>query len=549
MSDTDLDFDTLMNGHQQTKSTVPQKYAPVSQGQNPYLHNPQQGLELVSQLVADGNKQASYHQLLQSFDALIEQEFSTHSEHDNNSAATQTYRQLRQLKSRLDEVVAFPGIERGYTVAVGGAFSAGKSRFLNSLLGYHSLLPTDTTPTTSIPTYISQGSEDRIDALNVYGGKTQIDEDALKAICHAFHQRFNVSFGHFLQLISVERSNFHYENINFLDTPGYSKADTLSQQRTNSDETIARQQLSNVDYLIWLVDQQNGTVPQPDIEFIQSLNLEQPILFVITKADHKPAAQIQQIIDTARNDLLAAEIPIYDVIGYSSQTGTELSNSGNVLTDMLESINQGMQASTLLWQNREIFRHYQRHYETNKETLKLSLKTLNELQFDESISSDNRKHLSDMHTKTRTQLKMLSHQQASAETMLQRADELIEVLCEQLQLPLCSQPNRIQLKAMSKQQAHKQTKNYHFEALLKGSLNHLSHSGELTSLPGSVIKVTSNGISIDIKQPLEIFVPRYELEKQLNTEEWHRLFYAGCLVEVQIISDKLALISPHQVAN
>ncbi|TOF43990.1 GTP-binding protein, partial [Vibrio parahaemolyticus] len=90
----------------------------------------------------------------------------------------------------------------------------------------------------------------------------------------------------------------------FLDTPGYSKSD--NQQKI--DENIARQHLRVADYLIWLVDSQNGTVPQQDIDFLQSLELDQPVLVVMSKADKKLESEVKSIIKVAKADLENAEI-------------------------------------------------------------------------------------------------------------------------------------------------------------------------------------------------------------------------------------------------
>ncbi|WP_219583916.1 hypothetical protein, partial [Vibrio parahaemolyticus] len=87
--------------------------------------------------------------------------------------------------------------------------------------GCPSLLPVDTTPTTSIPTFLFKGVSNSIDALNFFGKKTEIDEHAVKAICHAFNKKYRVTFSHILQMIAVEREVFHYGNLIFLDTPGY----------------------------------------------------------------------------------------------------------------------------------------------------------------------------------------------------------------------------------------------------------------------------------------------------------------------------------------
>jgi GTP-binding protein EngB required for normal cell division len=542
MSDQELDFDAFMNSHHFPSVQGSEGDVTVPEDVNRYLHHPQQGLELCAQLITDGNKQPQVYQLLHQMELLVEQQFLTHSEHDTNRAGTRTYKQLRGLMQQLEEVIAFPSLEKYYTVAVGGSFSAGKSRFLNSVLGCPSLLPEDTTPTTSIPTYLSYGQEDRIQALNVYGGKTDIDEDAMNAICHAFSRRFGVTFSHLLQLISVERQDFRYHNLSFLDTPGYSKADDLSQRGTNTDEVIAHKHLRDADYVIWLVDQQSGTIPKPDIEFIQNLGVEQPILFVISKADKKPEQQIQEIIETARKDLELAEINYLDVIGYSSQLNREFSNSGSVLANMLETINQGKGGSTLVWQLQQIFNRYINHYQSDQEIQRLSLKTLNELRFDESITQANRKHLNDMHRKTKSQLDSLISQQKNAEVLKQQSEETVQSICEQLQLTTCTDPSRVQLVGLRQKTDEHSEVDYQFEAAIKGSLTLFAHQQALDELPGRVDKISPLGVRVKIEQPLEIWILSAAIRKQVTTEQEERLFYLGCPVQVQVVNKQRCVV-------
>ncbi|TOP04250.1 hypothetical protein CGH23_23845, partial [Vibrio parahaemolyticus] len=170
-----------------------------------------------------------------------------------------------------------------------------------------------------------------IDALNFFGKKTEIDEHAVKAICHAFNKKYRVTFSHILQMIAVEREVFHYGNLIFLDTPGYSKSDN----QKKIDENIARTHLRAADYLIWLVDSQSGTVPQQDINFLQGLELEQPVLVVMSKTDKKLESEVKSIIEVAKVDLEHAEISFVDVIGYSSVENMEISAHGDRLKEFL----------------------------------------------------------------------------------------------------------------------------------------------------------------------------------------------------------------------
>ena len=385
------DITELMNSHQDEadlngQATLTQPAAAT--GENRYLANPELGLKLCASLIAHQKEANKVSQLFESIQQTIEHDFLSLSKRAGNNASTCVYAQLLSFSDQLKQASNFPELEQHYTVAIGGSFSSGKSRFLNSVMGCPSLLPTDTTPTTSIPTYLYRGDDNTIHALNKFQKKTPIDEEALKAICHAFNQRFQVTFSHLLQLIAVQRKEFAYPNLIFLDTPGYSKSDDIRNSSNNTDENIAREHLRSADYLIWLVDQQNGTVPRQDIEFIRSLQLEQPVLVVISKADKRPEEQVQQIIATARQDLDKADIDYMDVIAYSSQLNREYpvhlseqsskrsSEPANVLEGFLKEVNQGKTGSALLWQLEQIASQYLNEFDTRRQLLKLSQKTV-----------------------------------------------------------------------------------------------------------------------------------------------------------------------------
>ncbi|MFV8387612.1 dynamin family protein, partial [Vibrio parahaemolyticus] len=354
-----MDIDSLMNGHlaslEEKKETTPL----VSSGKsNRYLEDSDLGLELFASLVAKPEVRTPSDQILEDIDKLINQKFLSHTEKSENTSGASAYVRLLEWFDLLKEAVSFPQLQQSHTVAVGGSFSAGKTRFLNTVLGCPSLLPVDTTPTTSIPTFLFKGVSNSIDALNFFGKKTEIDEHAVKAICHAFNKKYRVTFSHILQMIAVEREVFHYGNLIFLDTPGYSKSDN----QKKIDENIARTHLRAADYLIWLVDSQSGTVPQQDINFLQGLELEQPVLVVMSKTDKKLESEVKSIIEVAKVDLEHAEISFVDVIGYSSVENMEISAHGDRLKEFLAQVNQGSDGSTLKWQLSKIFEEYHREY-------------------------------------------------------------------------------------------------------------------------------------------------------------------------------------------
>ncbi|MFY3327267.1 dynamin family protein [Vibrio fluvialis] len=536
-----MDIDSLMNGHlassEEKKDTTPL----LSSGKsNRYLEDADLGLELCARLVAKPDLRTPSDQILEDIDKLINQKFLSHTEQGENTSGASAYARLLEWFDLLKEAVSFSQLQQSHTVAVGGSFSAGKTRFLNTVLGCPSLLPVDTTPTTSIPTFLFKGTSNRIDALNFYGKKTEINEDAIKAICHAFNKKYQVTFSHILQMIAVERESFNYANLIFLDTPGYSKSD--NQQKI--DENIARQHLRVADYLIWLVDSQNGTVPQQDIDFLQSLELEQPVLVVMSKADKKLESEVKSIIKVAKADLENAEIGYLDVIGYSAVEDSEISEHGGRLKEFLTQVNRGSDGSTLKWQLSKIFDEYHREYLATQQTLKLTVGTLNELIFDEKLTGDKKKHLTDFHKKVKAQSDTLQRHKRDSEKIHAHIEDLLIEVCGLKEIALASSPSVMQLNSMRKKTDRIQRDTVTFDALLQGDLKVLSGMANLDSLQGRVVKTSPIGVSIQLDDApeIEIMVLMVVIAKTAPAIKSEQ-FYISQEVQVQIISDKKASVS------
>ncbi|OQY16518.1 MAG: hypothetical protein B6I36_10135 [Desulfobacteraceae bacterium 4572_35.1] len=380
---------SMMNSHIENNAAkdTGKSTAKIYRGNgNIYLDNPEKGLQLCAELVAMGGGASPAHKKLAELQLVIEEKFLPLTESDYNTTGAAAYRGLKQVCTDLEALIQFPELERHYTVAVGGMFSAGKSRFLNSILGSE-LLPTDTNPTISIPTYLTQGPEDTVTVLNKFHQRITSDESALQAICHSFHERFKVSFAHILRLIHVQRKNMKYPQITFLDTPGYSKSDSIDKS-ANTDENIAREHLRQADYLIWLIDIQNGTIPSEDMVFIRSLDFKRPILFVLNKADKKTKTEISQTLNAARKDLARAEeFQVYGVTAFSSAEGVEYGDSQCMKT-FFKDVSARKSGTPVLQRARDIFSNYTTFYESEKIRLRQQRGVLNEIALSTGVEKE-----------------------------------------------------------------------------------------------------------------------------------------------------------------
>lgn len=240
------------------------------------------------------------------------------------------YSRLAALSDRLINRLKYKLLKNKVIIGVGGQFSAGKSAFLNVIIGEKSNdkieLPTSISPSTAVPTYIVNGKKSEILLSNIYGGEISIDNAALLAISHAFKEKYGLGLAQYISFIGITIPGF-FENIALLDTPGYSKSDNNIKDKF-TDENKAKAQLRLVDYLIWLVDVQNGTLQNEDITFIKNLNLKNKILILVSKCDLKDYDSIVAIIEQVKKDANNNGINFYDVVPFSTDKDSCYYESG-----------------------------------------------------------------------------------------------------------------------------------------------------------------------------------------------------------------------------
>ncbi|WP_217646309.1 dynamin family protein, partial [Azotobacter beijerinckii] len=295
---------------------------------NPYLNDPAKGLQLIARLVGQSRPDASQEQqrrLLAELHQLIHERFIELTGKGSYPGEAQALRELLALEESLENLALFPDLANKTVIGVGGGFSAGKSRLLNTLLGID-LLPESLEPTTAIPSLITRG-DDGIVALNSFNQQIPLDRDGLSAITHTFAKHYQHSldesfgFAHVLKLLMLHHPDFAWDNLAFLDTPGYSKAD--AQGASQTDEGIALEQLSEADHAIWLLSAKNGSIRQDDLEFLRTLDHPRPIFFVVTQADLVGRSRIDAILHSTAEAIAASGIPCAGLMAWAAPLGSE----------------------------------------------------------------------------------------------------------------------------------------------------------------------------------------------------------------------------------
>lgn len=295
---------------------------------NPYLSHTAHGLQLLARLIGHPAPEAvqdAQRAQLARLHTLIHQDFIALTARGSYPGEAQALRQLLALEDALENLALFPDLASKSVVGVGGGFSAGKSRFLNTLLGVD-LLPESLEPTTAIPSFITRGAANIV-ALNSFNYRITLDRDALQAITHAFNDHYRDSLGegfgfaHILKLLMLHQPRLPWGNLAFLDTPGYSKADAEGAAET--DQGIALRQLTEADHVLWLLSAKNGSIRQDDLDFLRRLNHPQPIFFIVTQADLVGEARIGAILDSTRAAIKQAGIPCAGLLAWAAPLGSE----------------------------------------------------------------------------------------------------------------------------------------------------------------------------------------------------------------------------------
>ncbi len=154
---------------------------------------------------------------------------------------------LQEIKKELQLVVSYPSLFQKSMVAVGGGFSAGKSTFLNHLLGLNLKLPEDNDPTTAIPTYCLKGEREVLMGRSQNGGVVELPYLTFD------HKTLN-TFGFDLKSIMpfmILSAPLPFKHLCFIDTPGYNPS---NQGYTGGDRQVSEEYLANAKSILWVID-------------------------------------------------------------------------------------------------------------------------------------------------------------------------------------------------------------------------------------------------------------------------------------------------------
>ncbi len=202
---------------------------------------------------------------------------------------------------------------------MGGGFSAGKSSFLNHLLGLKLKLPEDNDPATAIPTYCFKDKREALMGFSQNGGMVELPDFSFD------HKTLN-AFGFDLKSIMpfmILSTPLPFKHLCFIDTPGYNPS---NQGYTGGDRQASEEYLNHAKHILWLISCERGGIEKSDLDYLQELYEEhgKQVFIVLNKADLKITIQLEEIAVKTKETLEDNGIEFLGIGVYSSERYQEI---------------------------------------------------------------------------------------------------------------------------------------------------------------------------------------------------------------------------------
>ncbi|GAA8319418.1 acyl carrier protein [Helicobacter pylori] len=227
---------------------------------------------------------------------------------------------LQEIQKELQLVASYPSLFQKTIVAVGGGFSAGKSTFLNNLLGLKLKLPEDMKPTTAIPTYCLKGKKEVLMGFSQNGDMVELPHLAFD---HQFLKSLGFNLKEIMPFMLLSAPSAPFEFLCFIDTPGYNPG---NQGYTGGDKEASKESLKHAKHILWLVSCERGGIESGDLEFLQELYEEEgkQVFIVLSRADRRTKSQLEEVAKQIRETLKDNGIEFLGIGAYSATRYLEI---------------------------------------------------------------------------------------------------------------------------------------------------------------------------------------------------------------------------------
>lgn len=277
---------------------------------------------------------------LKKYDDVYKEKFCKFANKDSSLAEeAEVVEEFSSLRKELEKIVNFSFLFTKNILAVGGGFSSGKSRFLNTFFITNEVtLPVGIQPVTAIPTYISHAEKSDINAFSMKGGVIKLNKKMYKNMSYDYMTNFKFNLKEIIPflVLTTNIKNGKYKNICFIDTPGYNPANK------DEDRNSAIEGLKYANTILWIIPISAGTIPNSDLKFLTLKELQNKKIYIIlSKCDEKPLSEIENIIEKIEEILDENMIEIEGISAYSSIKQKEYLYKKISLEDFLETENSG----------------------------------------------------------------------------------------------------------------------------------------------------------------------------------------------------------------
>lgn len=323
------------------------------------IFNHKKVLDILSERAEETESTKSFHKIREIYNYLINKCI----EYDLPSG--KLFNNFDELLEKIEEAINFPLFYHKNIIALCGQFSSGKTSMINSFLG-ENILPTSIEPTTAINTFVVYEKDNDLYIRNCFSGQTKVDKKFYKFVTHSFTKEYDNDVHNMVKYVSLHTQKLKYENIALLDTPGYTGQ---GQDATEDDSNMAMKGIAQADNIIWVIDINNGTIRNNDLEFLEKEELNgKDILIVFNKADNQIEEDINKIVEESKNQLEARGIDYKDIVVYSSLYPEDYEEGEKKLFNFFESENNSIERNYLEDLNK-IFDEFVEYYKNMDEYL------------------------------------------------------------------------------------------------------------------------------------------------------------------------------------
>ncbi|GAA9622476.1 hypothetical protein HpVa125_12010 [Helicobacter pylori] len=225
---------------------------------------------------------------------------------------------LQEIKKELQLVASYPSLFQKNMVAVGRGFSAGKSSFLNNVLGLK--LPIGLDKTTAIPTYCLKGEREVLMRRSQNGGMVELPHLTFD---HKFLDSLGFNLKEIMPSMLLSTPSVPFEFLCFIDTPIHNPS---NQGYTDGDRQASKEYLVKAKSILWVMDCDRGSIQDNDLNYLQELYEEhgKQVFIVLNKAGLKITIQLEEIAVQTKETLENNGIEFLGIGAYSSERYQEI---------------------------------------------------------------------------------------------------------------------------------------------------------------------------------------------------------------------------------